>query len=226
MLDLILITFVAISGFISYNKGLAMTLYKFISVIASYVVAIIFYPIVANMIKLSDLDERLSEWIKTFILNIDSASGIQTQSTLIKSQLGFLPEPLLDIVIKNNNKEVYKLFDVTNVVDYSSQFLSEMIVNALAFFLIWVVVRMGLMLFKGGLSFFTSLPVIKTIDRTGGLVLGIAQSIILIWIFCMIIPLLLENPSFVGFNEGFESSILTKWFYNNNLLLNYIATIP
>ncbi|ONI44927.1 hypothetical protein AN641_05445 [Candidatus Epulonipiscioides gigas] len=217
MLDLVVVLFIVILGLVYLKKGLVLAIYGFLSIIFSYIIAILFYPVIANYIKLTTIDENIKEAIHSFAINLELAQDIHTQAEIIREKLTLLPESFLQTITltaQENN---------LNIIDYLTILLSDLIINIISILILFIATKFILFIIKQVLTLFINLPVIKTLDRMGGLLLGLVQSLFWIWMFCLIIPFFVNDSSFPTFTALFEQSRITKWFYDNNLILDYIS---
>ncbi len=223
MLDLILIGFIAFMGFISYKRGFVISIYKLFSIFITLGIAFICYPIIGELLKLTSIDENIQSYITSIIANLSIVEGLQSQTQALQSYLDFMPQDLVNILVENNNKEVYELFEVNNIVDYVATYISNMAVNVIAIFITWIIATIGLAIGIRSVNVITKLPVIRTFNELGGLCVGLIHSVIIIWLFCLIAPFIMESASFTWLKTIWNSSSLINIFYENNLILNYIT---
>ncbi len=94
------------------------------------------------------------------------------------------------------------------------------IISVIGFVLTYFIVRLVFGLFIKVADKIMSLPILKSINKLVGAVLGGVKGVFIIWII-MSLMFLLKDISFVSdINSAIADSYLTKWVYNNNFLFN------
>ncbi|OON99898.1 MAG: hypothetical protein ATN35_10155 [Epulopiscium sp. Nele67-Bin004] len=222
MLDLIGIFFIVALCYRAYNRGLIVSVYKLTSVFISFGVAVICYPVVSAMLRLTLIDETIEKYIGDLLINLDLVEGVQSQANALTEYLYMMPDPLVDILIQNNNKEVYAIFGANNIIDYISSYIANMAINVFSVIIVIIIVKIGIAFFVSGADLIAQLPVLRTVNSWGGIVLGFAEAIVVIWLFCLVIPFLTVSPQCEWLTLMWESSIFVRWFYDNNFLFDYM----
>ena len=124
---------------------------------------------------------------------------------------------------------MYDLLGATNIKEYISLYVTQMLMGMLALFLTWVVLKIILTTVIKLLSgIIEHLPIISTFNKQGGGCLGIIKGILMLSIVGLIIPILIEIPSIQSIYLEIQSSYLSKWLYENNLIImvyNYLFHI-
>ena len=110
---------------------------------------------------------------------------------------------------------------VQDVVDY----LTDMVVSGIAYITTVLLVALGLIIALALSNLVSVIPVVGGIDKTGGIVFGFAQSILIVWGLMLVITL------FSAFSWGTdmmkmidESKILT-FVYKKNIFLKIVVDI-
>lgn len=112
--------------------------------------------------------------------------------------------------------------------------LMNILIMVAAFIIILIVVRLLLIIiskFTKGLM--DKLPGVKMVDRVLGLILGLFMGILVIDVICAIFTGIMSVPFFEGISNGLKQQMaldnpdtftLSKYFYENNLLLKFISS--
>lgn len=220
MLDLVVIILLFIFGAIGYKRGLLDAILSLLGSVGSLILAFIVYPVVNMVLKLTPLYTGINEWVTEKVGNINFGTGVQTQGNAITQQITWLPQFMNEQLVRNNNTEVYELLGVKNIVDYVSLSITNIIIAMVALLITWVLLKVIL---TGSLrtigKMIAKLPVISSLNRLGGLVLGIIKGLLTLWIIGLMIPLVMTIPSYEMIGNYIEASILTKWLYENNLVI-------
>lgn len=101
-------------------------------------------------------------------------------------------------------------------------YITTIIINCLTLLITFITIRICMTLIETLLKEVFKLPVLSTINHSGGALLGLIGSVLaLILIFAILIPIsLLER--FVFLKEAIEASVLSKYFYSYNFILKWI----
>lgn len=225
MLDIIIIIFVGVIGFIAMKKGFIKTAYQIVAYVVALIVSFMIYPIMSGILKLTPIYEGIKEWNIHSISAIPVIEGVQAQTNTIREVTSWLPEFMTNQMIQNNNPEIYSLMKVDNLIEYISTYVADLCINALALLVVWVVVRIVLGLIVGTLDLVAKLPLLNFANKIAGFILGVIKGTFMIWIIYLIVPFLVIFPSFVEIQLLIEKSLLGKWLYDNNLILSYLNQI-
>lgn len=136
-----------------------------------------------------------------------------------------LPSAITKSLLENNNSEAYKAMAVKSFTDYVSRYLAIIILNAAAFILVFVISIILLYLLARVLDLISRLPIINGLNKTAGLLVGILNGLIIIWILCIFLTVF----STTGIGKSLYVYINDSWIlssiYNNNLLMRSVMDI-
>ena len=221
LLDLIVLGLLALGIAMGYVQGFIKTAFKLVSWVLTLFFTHVFYPYTVRILKLTPLPGKISEILGN-VLRIPVNAADNAMSTISNLKI---PAVLKNSLIENNNYEVYDLLGVHSLAEYINAYLTNMVINALAILITFLVVLLLLKLAVVLLDIVDKLPVIHTLNHFLGLMLGVVNGVILVWIFCLLLTSLGAFEKFEALYPAISSSILTNLFYNHNLLLNSILKI-
>ncbi len=214
IIDLVIIAIIALCVLIGYYKGLTGSLLKIVSFVLALVIAFILFKPVSNfIIDKTDWDENLEQAIRQSILKNEEEPKEETKKEN-------MPDVITDYI--NNAVEKAGNEAKTAIVDSTARDVSVMIINIAVAIALFIVSKILLLLVKGLADLLTKLPVIKQFDKLGGIVFGILQSLVIIYIALAIISFASPMMSETGIIEGLQKSYIGSVMYNNNLLLKII----
>ncbi len=124
-----------------------------------------------------------------------------------------IAEPLKEQIIKNNNPENYRLFDVTAIQEYVAAYIAKTIISSASYIISFIIVWIALKMLMTTLDVLTRLPVIKEINQTVGAVLGFAEGLMIVW--------LLFVAAEIFSTTAFGMSVQTQ--INGNPILKFIS---
>ncbi len=207
IVDLIIIAVVLLFIFLGYKKGLTGSLIKLLSFIIAIVVAFVLYKPVANaVIENTVIDDN----IRT---TLSATLGVENKTENTEENV---PSTIMD----NINKEIENATDEVkaNVIDHTT----ITIVNIGSGIVIFLAVRVILVLISLFAKILTDLPVIKQVDKLGGLAYGAIEGIVIVYAVLAVISL----TSVIWANNAVVTAIakssLGEMLYNNNIILNLL----
>ena len=155
------------------------------------------------------------------VLQLEQQSGellTRIEQTEIIENLP-LPEQLKDILLDYNNDEGYKGLGVSSFPDYLINFVATSILNVVAYLVSIVVVQLLLWGIITLLNLMAHIPVIRVINRFAGMLLGLVQALLLLWVFFLILSLCSATPIGTQLIGLVEQSTFLSWMYDSNLFL-------
>lgn len=210
IVDLVILAIIIICVIMGYVKGLTGVLIKIISFILSIIIAfILFIPVSNLVINKTQIDETIAQSVRGVILgNSDSQKVEENMPSTITEYIQGQAENVAD-----SAKE--------SVADATAVGVSETIVKAAVWIILFIVARILLILLKFVTSLIAKLPVIKQCDKIGGVVYGLLEGLVIVYILLAIISLV--SPMMNGtLANMIDNSYLGSAMYNNNILLKII----
>lgn len=214
IIDLIIVGIILLCVGLGYKKGLAKCAIKILSfVIALVVVAILYKPVSNLVIQNTEIDENIQNSVINLIGKDVSEEGkVKEDSNLPKT------------MVEHINKEVENAVGEArdNIVKNVAQEISVVTINIAVAIALFILVRIALIFVSALSKIITDLPVIKQVDKLGGIAYGVLKAGIIIFaIFAFISfisPMIEQTGIVVAINKSFIGGML----YNNNLLLKII----
>lgn len=213
-----------VRGFIKIVASLAST-------IAIIVLVAFLTPFVSNIIQrvipIEEFAQNKCEQI--LMLEQDDEEGVTEQQEISREEQirllenADLPEIFRQLLLENNNNEIYKTLGVSTFSGYVGSYLARLISNIVSFLLTLLAVTIVIRTILYILGIISDLPVIGGLNRLAGGVLGLGTGLILVWVLFIVITLLYDTE--IGkmcFENISENQFLTI-LYENNILLDYIT---
>ena len=207
--DLILIAIVMVFVIIGYVKGLTGSLIKLASFIVAVVLALILYKPLSNVVmQKTQIDEK----IETAIIQNFSKTENQNEESM--------PTTLVESI---NNKIEKETTDARNeIVEKTAKSTTLTIMRVGTAIAIYLAVRLVLFIVSVLAKGITQLPLLKEVDKTGGIAYGLVQGIVMVYVLLGIISLISvvwpNNPVVEAISKSYVGLIL----YNNNIILKLI----
>lgn len=89
---------------------------------------------------------------------------------------------------------------------------------AVCFVTVFIIAYIALMVVSFSLNILSHLPVISTLNRIGGAVLGAGLGLLCVWIFMAVVTMLATYGHAVQLNNMLEGSEVLRDIYENNLI--------
>ena len=209
ILDIVLIAIIALNVFICYKKGLVKLAVGLIAVVAAIILALVFYKPVSNLIiENTELDEN----IEKAIINNFTSETQEGQEVRYVSVLDYLQKYVDDAVKKTQ----------TEIVTQTAGMMAVKIINVAVLIGIFLLVRVVLLLLTFISDIITSLPILKQFNDVGGVLYGAIKALLIIYIILTIVFFIMCYTSNSTIADAINSSYVTKFFYEHNLLLNIL----
>ena len=239
------------SALIGLKRGIFKTLFGFVALILTVAVTYFASPYITTFIMdNTQIDERIEDKIykkietdtqKTVAESLKNAGVTTDLNELTKKETKYilendpdketqikqidalnLPDYVKGAFIQNNTDNMYEKLGVTNFYKYISRYAARLIVNVIAIFGTFVVLRVILII----IAFIINRsmdedPVLSGINRFLGMLLGLAVGVVIVWGFMIIASIAFgsQYDSMIAGNE-----ILQK-INDTNLLVKVITSI-
>lgn len=214
IIDVIILGLILLCILIGYKKGLTKCIIKILSfVIAIVIAAILFKPISNIVIEKTQIDDNIKSSIVGIVeKDVEENGKVGEETNLPQSMVNYINE-----TIEENIHET-KVAIVNNVADK----ITTTIINVGVAIVLFVLARIALIFVSALSSIITDLPIIKQFDKIGGVLYGLIEALIIIFVIFAIISFV--SPLIEGFGliDAINKSILGTVLYNNNLLLKLV----
>ena len=199
LVDVILVVFFILSIMYCLKKGIAKILMNIASIVLSIVIAYLLSSSVGNLILDTDFGNEISTKINTSVQNVFSGK---------EEEDGFVAQIENTLNIK---KEAYKE-EVLNKVTYY-------VFTGIGFGVVYIILRLITAIISFVVCKVFDLPGLKTLNKLGGIIIGVLLFFIEISVFFTIVYFT-SQVGFVGkIVELINSSIISKALYDHNILL-------
>ena len=224
IVDLIIIAVVLLFIFLGYKKGLTGSLIKLLSFIIAIVVAFVLYKPVANaVIENTVIDDNIRTTLSATLgvedktENTEEGLKITVNAEDEESEI-----EKIEYYVSKKDENKYQRYETNpvkaNVIDNTT----ITIVNIGSGIVIFLAVRVILVLISLFAKILTDLPVIKQVDKLGGLAYGAIEGIVIVYAVLAVISL----TSVIWANNAVVTAIakssLGEMLYNNNIILNLL----
>ena len=150
-------------------------------------------------------------------------TGVSAQQKIIDGLP--LPKEIRKSLKQNNTEESYNSFKVDSFSAYISASLADMIVGAVAFIILYIGLSVLLKILINVLDIVARLPVISTFNAAGGALVGLAESVIIIWIACIVVTAFSSTQWGQTVCKAISDNGILSFIYDNNIIQKFITGI-
>lgn len=211
---IILIGVVAVIGLfalVGYKKGMVKIVLSMIAMAVTYILAGALTIPVSIALKTATpvyttIEESVEKMVKEAKIDDTKLDITAIEKLNLPSQI---EEKLID-----GAEKVTSGFN-----DYLVSSISNFILKALTFFILFIVIYIILSIVIKIFDFVSKLPLINTVNKAGGLAVGAAQGLIIVWIGCLVITAFGDKAwAQEAFRQINDNKLLTFIYENNPII--------
>jgi len=124
--------------------------------------------------------------------------------------------------IASSDVDVFQALEMIGLENAVSGYLAEMILQAVAFLITLVLVGVLVQGIAFSLGIAARLPVLHGINKTAGLALGLAEGILAVWVFFFAVTVCSTTETGGKLLMMIAESDLLSWIYRKNLLFLFL----
>jgi competence protein ComGC len=207
-------------GFVFITLSLAMSLVAFV---LSLMLAKPLENFIKDNTKIDDkINSKMEKYVDKYIEKEMDMASIELQKDSINELK--LPSSIREKLIKNNTADIRLNMGVESFSEYIAKSLTDILMSSLAMMILFIAIRILLRVIITVANLITRLPIIRTVNKTLGGIIGLAEGIIVIWIAAIVVTALGATAMGSNILEAISSNEILNFIYNNNLLLNLMQT--
>ena len=222
---------IGVFAFIGWRVGFVKSVFSLVSTIAVIVITILVSPIVTNMLK---GNESISGAIRGKLEEVIDLSGVAENLNAEEENdpLAFidgleLPESIKETIkdsltaTMDERKEEAADFvgDKLGALEkYICELLTNIILNALGFFLTFLVAAISLAILCFVLDLLSKLPVLHQINTLAGVAMGALEGLVILWIVFIVITMLGSTTFGQNCMTMISESKILSFLYDSDIL--------
>lgn len=211
---------------VGWAQGLFKVLVSVAGLIASMIAAFYIAPHISGYLEEhTKIDDNIAVYLseKLHFENVEEEASKGMQVEIIQG----LPvsETLKSNILDNNNSEMYEALEAIGVYDYIAKSIAVVIMNAVVFISLVIVVRVFFITLSKIVDGITKLPIVRSIDKIGGGLLGGMKGLIFIWFFFVVLSITSTSEVSQEFIYSINHFPILKLLYDNNLLLDIVGDL-
>ena len=211
IIDIVIVAIIALCLFLGYRRGLTGSLLKILSFVLAIVIAFILFKPVSNLvINHTNWDDSLKTSIEQFI----------TEKTSTPEEKSSLPQVIVDYIDETMAQSVNEAKEVA--IENTAQSVTNLIVNAGVWIAVFIIARILLIFIRFITALIAKLPVIKQFDKLGGILYGILEAFVILYVLLAIISFIAPMINNAEFIDALNKSFIGSMLHNNNILLKIL----
>ncbi len=220
--DISIIIVVLINAFYGLHKGFIITAFNLAGYILAGIIAKVYYPVVAGIIK---NNPSFFSKINSFVTNkvhmmIDSIDKPNSMSSILNSFR--LPEIMQKGIIESSQIQSQMDNLGGSFGNFISTTFTDIFINIISIIIVFILARIILAVIIRLLDSISKLPILNEFNKISGLILGIAKGVLIIYIiFAILTPIIMVSPEGVVAEYTYNSK-LGEYFYSNNIIINLL----
>lgn len=230
MLLLVVGIIFCVSAIVGYKKGLIKIVTSLVTALLCMILVMFISPSVSKWIQESTPLREVVQNKCVELLTPDTHENEEILQAKIsrEQQINMiegakLPEIFRQMLLENNNSEVYNALGVQTFGEYIGAYVAKVVADILAFLVTFIIVFIIIRVLISVLGIVNKLPVIGGVNRLAGGVAGAGMGILIIWILFIAITLLYNTSIGVACLEDISESEILKKLYDSNFLMNVIT---
>ncbi len=228
VIDIVIIGVILLYMLNGFYRGFLPSLLNLGGFLVSWLISFFTYPILSKTLVNSSFFSTLKFYIEGAERVNDYEAVNLAVSTLSDSKLTSIMEnanmasPFNTAILSNIKTQAFAGQGLTTVGEYFEMTIYCVIINVLAFLLIFICLRSLFTLLTNAYSYSAKLPQLQKLDFAAGGMVALFRGFFSMHIVFMIIPAaLIMIPSQVA--ELLNSSFMTKLFYSGSMILPFIS---
>lgn len=214
--DICVIAIILISISHGYRRGLSLLIYQAVALILTIILVLTLCKPVTNwVVENTEFDEFITGHIETVLEdtfdNIDQGELIELNDSNMSEAIAKKINSYISEAEKNAED---------NITKYVATKLSHFVVSGVVVLGLAIIIRIASMFIRIAVSILASLPIIKTIDRSGGFVFGLIRGFAIVYLILAVISLVSPLMADASLTGMIKNSNICSNLYNNNILLN------
>lgn len=218
IVDLIIVGIIALCTILGYVRGLTKVLLKIVSFVLAIVIAfILFKPISLLVINHTRIDDNIQSAIEEKMVGV--VDGVSTNIEGNVEESSNMPDAMTEYIqemVAEGNGTAQE------AAKEAAKNVADIIVNAGTWILVFILARIILIFAKSLLELLVKLPVIKQMDKAGGIIYGLLEGLVIVYIGFAILSFISPMIDSTEILSAVNQSAIGSNIYNNNIILKLI----
>ena len=222
VVDIIILAIMITCIFLGYKKGLIGVAVNILGFFIALIIAFILYAPISNFIINNTsiqptLKEAISETVAPYVINAEENKEDTKEAENNSPKV--MTDYINGFIEKEKQQVEQKEKDIINNV---SETVANNLIKIAVGILVFIVAKIALLFVKVLAKFISDLPIIGQVNKIGGIIYGVLQGLLIIYILLALTSLFAPTMENSAILEAINSSMIGKVMYNNNIILKII----
>jgi len=209
--------------FIGIKKGFIKIFASLFATLIIVVLSSLISPYVSEIIvEHTPIESAVKEKCAELIMPEEGMEATrEAQITMIEQ--AELPPMFKDLLLENNNNEIYESLGVDTFIDYVGTYFAKVICDIAAFLITFLVVSIVVRIILYIVGAIGELPILGGVNRLAGAIVGAGMGLLVVWILFIVITLLYDWTISKMFLQNIEENKFLQMLYDSNVLMNFVT---
>lgn len=217
---IVVIAVIAGCGYMGYRKGLVKVLFSLLAAVVSLVLVGLVSPFIADFLqKETPLPAYVKEKSSKMAAEWNESREVGTQEGRFETIDSYdVPDFLKSYFKTEHTEEMLEL----EFNDYISSKVADLVVGAASFVIAFVMINLVIYLLAFLLNTVMKLPGLHSLNRLGGLLAGLAEGLLAVWMFFLVITLFCSTEFGKECMQRIGDGKVLSFLYNANPLMKFL----
>lgn len=207
-------------GFVGMKTGLIKMVFSLISTIAALLCAILFSPVLANLLENST---GVHDFLTNKVEAVLEAVAPDAQSVTDYLENLQFPELIKDTLQEDSDTLQFVSAQALAAETYVCERIVSVIINSIAFAVTFFAALLALILLCRVLDLISRLPLLNEMNHMAGLAAGLAEGVLVVWIFFVVLTMFTGTEFGQNAMRMISENALLSYLYDNNWLSRFIT---
>lgn len=218
---LAVLTYCALRG---WRRGLIMTVFSMFATVIAIAISAQLSPQLSRTWQNTAFYEIVSERVEMTLFKEQDSQNDGEEGEDNRGVINSLPLPdVVQNVLASNDDAQNNMLGVSEFRKYIADSVTGIILNAISFVLVFVGVSIIMRIIIRCLNLLSRLPVIHTMNKMGGMLVGLLKGLILLWLICIVITIMSGTEAGIYLYGQINESPFLKYIYDNNMIMALIT---
>ena len=220
---IIVVIFLIVMAFNGYRRGGVRIILSMASLVLTILISAYFTPTVSKILKEhTPIYDTIYEQMENFVEKKMDKGAEDEDLALMDLPL---PKSLTGVLVENNNRDTYDVLGATTFGSYTAGSLSIILLNAISYIGIFIIVNIVFKIILVAADILSKLPIISGLNRLIGMILGIIQGTLILWVLCIALTAISGTLLGQQIFEMINASRFLTFIYDNNYIMAIITSV-
>jgi len=223
---IITIVILVLCAFAAYKKGFVQAVFSTCSLVAALILTIWLNPIVSKNLQSND---DIMGFFKEKTQVVMKLAEVEAEHSTSSNEEFVEALNLPDIFVKMLDKGMGDYIEdstvtIAEVSDKIAESIAGVIITAISFLVLFIALDIVIHIVGKLMDWITELPLLKQVNEIFGLLLGLVEGLLIIWVLCILLTAFTGTEFGQTILKQINGSSFLSLIYNNNLLLHFITS--